>query len=330
MKCRPDCRNYTLAGYLFLGVILLFKQSSFEPASYDMNSQALSLLLMENFTSAAPNTTAAENNCHMPFPSRLHQFVAGICLRNPFWNDFRLLSFFAKRGIQLTIESLQQLKIECGVASKASVCRILMDMYLENSKNLSAQQIGFIERMNPLFCDRDIISSAPGDLLLYECICVRRMSRKIKGMLYLHLFIDIFNGYAFGQFSQQRSREIGLSLVQKEIIPFYTKHSCTIAAILYSKKGLQGNIENSLHKKWPLLTCKWKEINRPLGTIQGFCKFVLSDFFEGMRLHDASYTDLHAPFTRWLRTQNAGLPFHERCHFLDSIDFLYCSRLSLD
>jgi hypothetical protein len=175
MKCRLDDSQPAI---IFSGVMFL-KQVSCKTASCCTKSEALSLLLMENLTSATLNPLPAEKPYQRPSPTKLHQLVVGICLRNPFWNDFRLLSFFAKRNMELTLKDLQQLRRDCNVDSKVSVCHTLMEMYFANPKQLSPQQIGFIERINPPFCDRNITSSAPGKLLFYECIFIRRLSRKI-------------------------------------------------------------------------------------------------------------------------------------------------------
>ncbi|MCE5286633.1 MAG: hypothetical protein LLG02_12410 [Pelosinus sp.] len=306
------------------------KQVSCKTASCCTKPEALSLLLLENLTSTTINRLPAETQCQGPLPTKLHQLVAGICLRNPFWNDFRLLSFFAKRNMKLSLKDLQQLKMNCNVESKISVCHTLMEMYFTNPKQLSPQQIGFIERINPPFCDRNITSSAPGKLLLYECIFIRRLSRKIKGMLYLHIFIDIYNGYVFGQFSQEHSIKVGVSLLEKELFPFYAKESSVITTLLSSKQGIQDAKDLSLYRKKLPPGCKWKETSHQLGTIQGFLKFELHDFFEGLRLYNSSYAALDAPFARWLRSRNAAHPFEDPYSFMECFDLTNCAQLSLD
>jgi hypothetical protein len=134
----------------------------------------------------------------------------------------------------------------------------------------------------------------------------------------------------FGQFSQERSIKIGFSLLKKELFPFYAKQNSNITALLSSKQGIQDTKDLSLYKAQLPSSCKWKETSHKLGTMQGFLKFGLHDFFEGLRLYNSSYTALDAPFARWLRSQNAAHPFEASYNFMECFALPSCAQISLD
>jgi len=305
-------------------------------------SLGLHYLLLENaFTHSLPNNCDQLPPLKEPMLSgpvltadktttQLHRLLTAICLHNPFWNDFRLLDFLAKRKIHLTLDELYSLKADCGLSSRAAVCQALLQLYSNNELQLNDQQIRFIERLNPAFCDRDIRTTGPGELLIYECLSSRKLPYKYKGQFYLHLFIDMFNGYAFGQFHSHRSAEIGINLLNQYIIPFYQEHGTLVATVLYSNHDTAPHVQEAAGVKSITPQASWQQTNRAFGTIASFRKFMLTNFFEGMRLYSTPMNMLQPTFTRWLKQYNASHSFVKYRDFLEYIDSGRCFQLMLD
>ncbi|CUH94942.1 hypothetical protein P22_1011 [Propionispora sp. 2/2-37] len=251
----------------------------------------------------------------------LKSFILATCMENPFWNEFRLLDFFNRNGLKLTIQELQHIKRCAGIETKTALCQALTDLHTENSQSLNAQQIRFVERLNPVFCDREISVSYPGELLAYECICTRRMVNKLKSLQYIHLFIDLYNGYVFGKFMPQRSLDAALALFRSEIAPVYAAKNYNKPTILYYSPDGQIPAASSL---------SLQAARRPSGTIQGFRKFILAGFFEGIRIYDTPVKNLPYTFERWLQAYNLTRPFDRRQNLLRYSATTFCPRLSID
>lgn len=287
----------------------------------------LELICLDDKFSALPAPLSKANSTyrlHTEEPqlqSSSEDFIFKTCLANPFWNDFRLLDFFTRQGLPLTMDLLQQAKQKLGIASKTTLCQALIRLYIKNPGALDLQQIRFIERVNPAFCDRELSAAAPGEKLIYECICTRRMISKLKTLQYIHLFMDLFNGYTFGVFSPDRSLLTGLQWLRENILPFYQTRHCTGPLTLYhtAEQAAAASQIVTLQK-----------LNQPSGTIQAFRKFILPGFFEGLRLYDTPLTLLDTTFSHWLYSYNAAWEFDRHRDRLQLINQTGCPRIFLD
>lgn len=89
-------------------------------------------IVSETIPSVASNNFASE---------KLRNLLMTICLEYPFWNDFRILDFFNKRGISITMKELRDLRVECGIESREDVCLELMRLYFNNEIELDKKQV---------------------------------------------------------------------------------------------------------------------------------------------------------------------------------------------
>lgn len=252
---------------------------------------------------------------------KLSNLLMTICLEYPFWNDFRILDFLNKRGISMTMEELHELRSECGVGSREDVCLELMRLYLNNEIKLDKKQVQFIERLNPAFRDRGFLAGRPGELLVYECIFLRRLNK----MFYLHLVFDLFNGYAFGKVSRRCSGEIGLKLLQEKIVPFYRGRGYKINAIVHSIKSTRdhwGAEEAKIKGSILAMGIEWLEPKHEFGIIQRFQRDFLDEFFSDAEALDVSLLMIQPAFERWMIKYNAACPFHQRRNLLGYTDYL--------
>ncbi len=320
------------AVFIFLGVSIMPNHSPILMSKAKSFISPLELICLEDkFTTLPtplPKTTLTyrlhiKEPLPQPQPSS-EDFILKTCLTNPFWNDFRLLDFFTRQGLSLTMQQLLQVKQKLGIASKVALCQALIQLYIENPDTLDIQQIRFIERVNPAFCDRDLSATAPGEKLVYECICTRRMISKLKTLQYIHLFMDLFNGYTFGLFSPDRSLPAGLQWFHKKVLPFYQARHCTAPLVLY-------HAAEQTSQPSAASTCmRLEKLSHPSGTIQAFRKFILPGFFEGLRLYDTPLTLLDTAFSHWLHSYNAIGDFDRYRDRLQLINQTGCTRIFLD
>ena len=278
-------------------------------------------IISETIPSVASNNFASE---------KLRNLLMTICLEYPFWNDFRILGFFNKRGISMTMKELRDLRVECGIESREDVCLELMRLYFNNEIELDKKQVQFIERLNPAFRDRDFLADRPGELLVYECVFFRRLNK----MFYLHLVFDLFNGYAFGKVSRRCSGEIGLKLLQEKIIPFYRSRGYEIHGILHSVKSTRDHWEaeeSKIKDSIVAMGIEWLEPKHEFGIIQRFQRDFLDNFFSNAEALDVSLLMIQPAFDRWMIKYNASCPFHQRRNLLGYTDELESmGRMSLE
>lgn len=244
-----------------------------------------------------------------------------IYLQNPYWSEFRILNFFCKRGISMTMEKLQYLRKECCLESKDDVCHKLMRLYAKKEIQLDKRQIQFIERVNPAFRDRDFRAARPGDLLIYGCIFFRRLNK----MFYLHVVVDLFNGYVFGKVSRRRSGEIGIKMLQDKIAPFYKDRGYVIGTVIHSSKSARDRSEVEeckIHEGIMAMGLEWLEPHREFGIIQCFQRDVLDRFFYEAEALKVSLFMIQPALDRWMIQYNAACPFHQRRNLLGYLEFI--------
>ena len=277
--------------------------------------------LKENKQAAIVSEAIPSVTCNKSFGEKLSNLLMAICLKYPFWNDFRILDFFNKRGISMTMEELRDLRRECGIEGREDVCLELMRLYFNNEIELDKRQVQFIERLNPAFRDRGFLADRPGEFLIYECVFFRRLNK----MFYLHLVFDLFNGYAFGKVSRRCSGEIGLRLLEKKIVPFYRSRGYEIHGIVHSVKSTRDHWEaeeSKIESSIVAMGIKWLNPKHEFGIIQRFQRDFLDNFFSNAEALDVSLQMIQPAFDRWMIKYNTSCPFHQRRNLLGYTDDL--------
>lgn len=252
------------------------------------------------------------------YNEKLSNLVMNICLQYPFWNDFRILDFFRKRGLGMTMAELKELRSLCGIRSREELCQELMWLHFNHEIMLGKKQVQFIERLNPAFRDRNFKANRPGELLVYECVFFRRFNR----MFYLHLVVDLFNGHAFGRVSHHCSGDIAFKLLQEKIIPMYRSRGYKVKSIAHSIRATRehcGIEEATIGEQLLGLGIEWLEPNHEFGIIQRFQRDVLEGFFNHAEDFAISLAMIQPAFDRWMIKYNGGCPFHQRRNFLGYI-----------
>lgn len=249
----------------------------------------------------------------------LHRHLISLCLHNPYWNDFRILNHFHRRNIPITMNDLHLLKAQCGLDNWETICNTLIRLSVDGGLKLNDRQISFIEKNKPEFRDRDLHSSQPGELLVYECLFGRGIGS--LGRVYVHFFVDIFTGYAFGELSQRRPLAVGLQVLLNTVMPLYRAHNHLIHTVLHSSK-----IMNELHEfnhleadeTFSKLGLQWQPTRRKFGTIEKFEKSVIiNQFFEAAAKHADSLEAIKPLFDQCLVKYNSSNRLFSRRYLLE-------------
>jgi len=246
-----------------------------------------------------------------PFVSTdLHRRLTGIILQNPFWNDFHLLHCLQKAQPNLTMADLRRLKIECRLENPDLICGVLLrKLFADCGSGLNTRQREFLLKTYPELRDQDIHTDTPGKLLVYACLGGQRI--RGVGRMYIHIFVDMFNGHIFGHLSQHSTVAAGLKALEAQLVPFYLASSHPLRRIVHSSPVSPNVYVLEEINASPTLTrlgAKWEHSTRLFGHIEHFQKVVLaSDFYENARYSGSSFNELQYSFGQWLKKYNIGI-----------------------
>lgn len=249
----------------------------------------------------------------------MHNQLITICLHNPNLNDFHLHGKLRKTNPTLTMDTFYRLKQECGLDNPEAICNILLNrLFLSCNNELNATQLKFIYKMHPELHDRDVRPGSPGELIVYKCLFGKRLAK--NGSLYVHIFIDMFNGWSFARISSNRSLEEGNRILQNHIEPRYSKNGFHLKNILQSLPTYCSKQNTMPLANQDGLTAKiqWEISTRQFGLIKHFQRqLVISNFFENYREELSSLRMLIA-FSELVKRYNAELNFCQQRPMLRS------------
>jgi hypothetical protein len=242
-----------------------------------------------------------------PVITDLRKELIALCLHNPYWSDFRLLNHFSKRQIKLTMGELQALKSDCCVNNAQSICYQLLRQAQETKRPLNSWQISFVGKIVPEFRDRDLTPTHPGELLVYDCLFGRIIGD--MGRIYVHIFVDMFNGYALGGISRQRSVAAGLDVLAETVLPIYRSHYTAVQSIIHSSHNLSDIKELDRLMAMDIfasLNLSWQHTRRLFGVTEKLAQSMLrNNFFQISEEHCSTFFELEDAFYQWLAKYNA-------------------------
>lgn len=117
-------------------------------------------------------------------------------LEHPSWGCVKLADYLRNQGVWISSPTVQKLLIRNEMGSVYERWMLLEKKHLEEGLELSPEQIAKIEHYNPVFKERHVESSRPGELLSQDTFYVGYL--KGIGKVYLHAVVDTFSSYAFG------------------------------------------------------------------------------------------------------------------------------------
>jgi hypothetical protein len=248
----------------------------------------------------------------------LHRHLISLSLHNPYWNDFRILNHFHRRNIPITMDDLHFLKEQCGLDNRETICNTLIRLSVNGGLKLNDRQISFIEKNKPEYRDRDLQSFQPGELLIYECLFGRGIGN--LGRIYVHLFVDVFTGYTFGELSPRRSLAVGLEVLMNTVMPLYYTNNYPINTILHSAKNMSELKESNqleADETFSRLGLQWQPIQRKFGSIEKFEKSLLANqFFDTAIECGDSFSTIKPLFDQCLVKYNSSIRSFSRRNLL--------------
>ncbi|WP_333594641.1 hypothetical protein [Anaerospora hongkongensis] len=273
---------------------------------------ALQVLLLEDAPATGDfidsiNDSTALAGLLSPAIGPLHRHLISLYLHNPYWNDFRILNHFHRRRIPLTRDDLCRLKAQCGLDNGEIICNTLIRLSVHGGLTLNSRQISFIEKNKPTFRDRDLLPCHPGELLVYECLFGRGVGS--LGRVYIHFFVDLFTGYAFGGISQRRSLGTGLDILLNTVIPLYRSHNYLIHTVYHSSKIMHEIHDfNRLESEeaFSRVGLQWQPTRRKFGAIEKFEKSAAAAHFFETAAYAASLECIKPLFDQCLVKYNAA------------------------
>lgn len=87
-----------------------------------------------------------------------------------------------------------------------------------------------IEKINPLFAERHVESSKPGELLRQDTKLVGTLSG--IGRVYLHCVVDTYSSFGFGILHTSKQPEAAVSVLYNDVISAYKEWGLPIETIL--------------------------------------------------------------------------------------------------
>lgn len=163
-------------------------------------------------------------------PPELEAKVIATSLEHPSWGCVKLADHLRNQGIWISSPTVQKLLIRNEMGTVYDRWMLLEKKHLEEGLELSPEQIAKIEHYNPVFKERHVESSRPGELLSQDTFFVGYL--KGIGKVYLHAVVDTYSSYAFGFLYNGKQSECAATVLHNDVLPFYAQHNLKINAVL--------------------------------------------------------------------------------------------------
>ena len=166
----------------------------------------------------------------MTTPPEVVERICALALAHPAYGCNRLEALLALEGRRVSAITIQKILNERELGSRAQRWLALEARTAHEPIELSAEQVAFLERLNPCFRERHVESGAPGELLSAATFLVG--SLKGIGRVYLHAVVDTYGSYAFGFLHVSKQPEAAVAVLHNDVLPFYRGLDLPARAVL--------------------------------------------------------------------------------------------------
>jgi transposase InsO family protein len=163
-------------------------------------------------------------------PEEVEARIVDLALSHPSYGCNKIEKLLSLEGPYVSNVTIQKILIDHGLGSRYDRWMALEKKSAEDGIDLSAEQVAYIERLNPSFRERHVESSGPGELLSQDTFFVGTL--KGVGRVYMHTVIDTYGSFAFGFLHTTKQPEAAVAVVHNDVLPFYAEHSLEVKAIL--------------------------------------------------------------------------------------------------
>lgn len=246
-------------------------------------------------------------------PEQTAQRVLDLSRNNPTRGCNFLAAQLALEGVSLSAVTVQNILTRNGLGGRYERLLALERTAVEQGVELTAEQVKLIEKANPVFKERHVESSRPGELLCQDTFYVGQL--KGVGKVYLHSLVDTFGSYAFGFLHTGKQPEAAVALLHNDVLPFYRDKEIPVAKVLTDNGrefcGTEGH-PFELYLSLNDIRHKRTRVNSPRtnGFVERWHRTVLDEFFrQAFRTKlFLSVEELQADLDAWLMYYNTERP----------------------
>lgn len=246
-------------------------------------------------------------------PDEVVEQILTLSLTHPAWGCVRLSDWLKLEGVSVSGPTIQKLLNKNGMGSRYERWLKLEQKYSDQPIELNAEQAKFLEKLNPVFKERHVESSRPGELLSADTFQVGTL--KGVGKVYLHAVVDTFGSYAFGFLHTSKQPEAAVSVLHNDVLPFYKRHAIPVSTVL-TDNGREFCGKDShpyeLYLELNDIEHRRTRVRRPQtnGFVERFNRTVLDEFFRKAfrtKLYE-TVAELQADLDAWLVEYNTKRP----------------------
>jgi transposase len=253
-------------------------------------------------------TAAGRTSTHKVSPE-LVESVKATSLQHPAFGCDRIAPLVSEHGMRISSVTAQKILNDLGLGTRRERWLALEDCFRHGARELSAEQIAFIEQHNPVFRDRAQDCGELGDLMHADTIVA---SSKGLGRVYLHAIIDGCSGVAFGALALTNDPEIAIGLLDTDVLPILLAFQIQIKAILtgwgreFSGPGRHPyqRYLSDHHIAQKMMTGSY----RHTGRMERFRQTFLTSFIQQTRASSVNpdLAALQADFAVWIKSYNVS------------------------
>jgi len=156
--------------------------------------------------------------------------IVELALEHPSYGCNKIEKLLSFEGPYVSNVTIQKILIDQGLGSRYDRWLALEKKSAEEGLELSADQIKYLEKMNPSFRERHVESSGPGQLLSQDTFFVGTL--KGVGRVYMHTVSDTYGSFAFGFLHTTKQPEAAVAVLHNDVLPFYEEQGIKVQAIL--------------------------------------------------------------------------------------------------
>lgn len=140
------------------------------------------------------------------------------------------LGYVALEGIGISGPTVQRILNDHEMGTRYHRWLKLEEQRAAQAIELTPDQVKFIEKQNPVFRERHVESSRPGELLCQDTFFVGTL--KGVGKVYMHAVVDTFSSYAFAFLHTTKRPEAAVAVLHNDVLPFYQERDACGGSVL--------------------------------------------------------------------------------------------------
>lgn len=248
-------------------------------------------------------------------PEQVVERVLALSLEHPGWGCVRLSEELKRQATSISSPTVQSILIKNGMGSKRERVRKLEEKIdgVELEMELSPEQLGLLEKVNPCFRERSSRGAQPGEVLAQDAVFLGYLHQ--LGKVYMQAVVDTCSNYAFGFLHTGKTPDCAVAVLYNDVLPFFKARKLPVRAIVTNNGREYCGRENH-HYELFLLLNDIEHRRTPVrqlqanGFVKRFGQIAIAEFFtkEINAKTNISLDALQTRFDSWLRDYNFHRP----------------------